>query len=382
MAEGDFKFENCLLKHYVRLEGWLPICKRRSKSVKEQIASAERPRLKYFTFCAAGALDVMMLDMEKVIHRSAADLFDSVYFFDVNETYVAQTRQRVPGAIGFPAEFVKVVLAEDPAEEEMIDTVETLEPPKEEDFTSDVIDRNRILAIRRQFVQSFPFDVINLDLERYLFRPREELPGALVNALRSVFQWQQKAGKTKSGKKYKINGFSLMFTLRLGPKDLGAEYQDLMKQYIDSNIAQDPSLEPLFKAKSAGLSPEEFIKADFESFFKIAAPKTIMSLLHEQDWHVDPEHGVIVYEFERQSQQPYRMLHIVMDVRRNHPPKEKRAPGFEPPAAKAAYSATIRKLFQGDAITVETSLKELGEETIAAHLKKVIAHRQKISAGE
>ena len=39
MADGAFKFEDCLLKHYVRKNAWLPMCKQRLKSLK---ASFER----------------------------------------------------------------------------------------------------------------------------------------------------------------------------------------------------------------------------------------------------------------------------------------------------------------------------------------------------
>jgi hypothetical protein len=382
MADGDFKFEKCLLKHFVRHQGWLPLCKKRAQSLRTN-AGNSRPRLKYFTFCAAGALDVMMLEMEKVIRRSASDMFDTVFFFDVNDTFVAQTRQRVPGAVGFPEEFVKVVLADDTAEGGNIDTIATLEPPEEDKFTTKVVDKNRVLAIRRQFVQSFPFDVINLDLERYLFIPREELPGDLVNALRNVFEWQRRAGTTKDRKKYKIDGFSLMFTLRLGPKELGDDYQKLMKDYITANIANDASLEPLFKKRSADRSVTQFLRDDFEGFFKIAAPKTIMSLLHEQDWHVDPDHGVIAYEFERKTKKdPYRMLHVLMDVKRNSPSRERRGPGVESAAAKQAYATNVKKLFENDAIAVALQLKELGESVIADHLDKVIAHRKKLSGDQ
>ncbi|MEJ0041969.1 MAG: hypothetical protein WDM81_07040 [Rhizomicrobium sp.] len=66
--------------------------------------------MRYFTFCAVGALDVLLLDREKVIRRSKNKEFDTVYFFDRDEDAIVETRKRIPGAIGFPGDFVKVIL--------------------------------------------------------------------------------------------------------------------------------------------------------------------------------------------------------------------------------------------------------------------------------
>lgn len=382
MADGAFKFENCPLKHYVRKEGWLPLCKERAGLIKAgRDGKAERPRLKYFTFCAAGALDVVMLDLEKIVRRSSDDLFDSVYFFDVDAAYVAKTRESIPGANGFPGDFVEVVLTPDPDEAHVVDTVATLEPIENADFTKATVQKQQLLAMRREFVRAFPFDIVNLDLERYLFIPREKLPGKLVNAFRKVFEWQRRAGenKTKKGGTYTIDGFSLMFTLRIGPTELGEDYKAMMEQYVEHNIGAAPELGPIFNDRSGGKTPKEYLEKDFAGFFKLAAPKTVLSILKEQDWHVVG--GVKIFEFERQTlDQPYRMLHFTMDVRRNNPPVEARAPGMVVKEAEAAYASCVKSLFSEDAVQVESKL-ETAKTEILAHLERVFQHKKKVVPG-
>src|ERR1041384_6632857 len=116
--DGLFKFEDCLLKHFIRKEAWLPRCKIRLRTIRKAAKkAAEARRLKYFTFCAVGALDVLMLDLEKVIRRSKENRrFDTVYFFDVDSEYVIETQKRIPGAQGFASDFVQAVLVDDPLE--------------------------------------------------------------------------------------------------------------------------------------------------------------------------------------------------------------------------------------------------------------------------
>src|SRR5437660_1637212 len=119
-------FENDIVKHYVRLNGWLPLCRQRLKTI--QATEGER-RLRYFTFCARHAMDVLMLDVAKVLIRSASKRFDSVVFFDRDQESILDTIKRIPGAIGFPGNFISIVLLEDPQEDALLD--EPLAAPAE-----------------------------------------------------------------------------------------------------------------------------------------------------------------------------------------------------------------------------------------------------------
>ncbi len=168
MGEGLFKYEDCPLKHHIRKEAWLPLCKNRQRLVRQGRTKATRDRrLHYFTFCAVGAMDVLMLDVEKVI-RPSNDRFDTVCFFDVNEEYVNETQKSIPGAIGFPGDFVEIVCADDPEEGNLIDDLAALSSATDAEDTLATEKQQACLAKRRKFMLQFPFDIstVRLKLEQ------------------------------------------------------------------------------------------------------------------------------------------------------------------------------------------------------------------------
>src|SRR5690348_5788354 len=111
---GVFKFEDDPLKHYVRTQAWLPTCRKRLRQVRARAGNPTHARrLRYFTFCAVGAIDVLMLDVAKIIRQSNNKEFDTVVFFDRGDLEVLETLKRTPGAHGYPGDFVSTVLLED-----------------------------------------------------------------------------------------------------------------------------------------------------------------------------------------------------------------------------------------------------------------------------
>src|SRR5437762_14312234 len=98
MANGVFKYEDDLLKHYIRTTAWLPLCRERLTTIRaEAMRPKDQRRLRYFTFCAVGAIDVLMLDVANVIRQSSDGRFDTVFFFDRSPEYVFETQKRIPG---------------------------------------------------------------------------------------------------------------------------------------------------------------------------------------------------------------------------------------------------------------------------------------------
>jgi hypothetical protein len=380
MADGEFKFEDCLLKHYIRKRAWLPACKQRFRNLQDSFRKQkDERRLRYFTFCAVGALDVVMLDMEHVIHRSrSTKRFDTVVFFDVNQEFVSQTQMTIPGAIGFASDFVDVVLANDPAEAVAVADPGPAIAPEEEQNTAATRELQRLRGMKRDLIKRFPFDVINLDIERYLFRPKERLPGNVIRAFRKIFEWQRLPGRRPDDSEYRVDEFTLMFTTRIGPPNLDNDYLNMLRKYVEDNLQRDPALNDPYTKQSGNRNPSEFLAADFESFFKLAAPKTIISLLWEEDWEIDVAFGVKVFEFERQTaSEPYRILHFIMTVRRISPRQEERPPGQMPEGAQQNYREVIRRVFSTRPDDVAALLRGSGEDEIRSHLDKLKAYREK-----
>jgi hypothetical protein len=385
MAEAIFKYERDLLKHHVRVEGWLPRCKKRLKIVRESSTGEQTRRLRYFTFCATGAIDVLMLDVAKVITRSGDRGFNNVFFFDRNRDLVRETLKRIPGAIGFPGDFVSTVLVDDPDEQgllaerrPLLDQQDPLLAP--ESAQDDSITRllQLRLHVHQEFVKCFPFDVINLDLEEYLFKPQEKLPGRLINALRKVFAWQRREFVMPPKKSPQtLTGFSLMFTTRIGPENLSEDYLGMLRGYLEDNICKTPALGELLRAKTGVAEATILQREQFEAFFKLAMPKTLAATLMVEDWCIDPDSGLLIYEFTRTPPgvESYKMLHLVMDVKRHNPPEENRAPGVMSLEATQAYEGVVREIFEKPEIVVAEA--SIDTTKLEKHLDLIIARRRK-----
>jgi len=372
----EFLFEDCLLKHYIRKEVWLPVCRERLKSIRSQARSKTNVRrLRYFTFCAVGALDVLLLDREKVIRRSNSDEFDTVYFFDKDATAVVETNKRIPGAKGFPGNFTEIVLQANDGDDDL--DLKILEDAQD---TREVREKQRRRAQLGAFIESFPFDVMNLDVEQYLFIPKEKLPGTLTNTLRKLLEWQRRAGIGSNGKPFALSEFTLMFTTQVGPAGLPDDYVNYLRDdCLQRNLDMFAELREPFLKKSGGEDVPNFFKNDFDGAFKLAVPKSLSELAFEQDWFVDDAKGIQVYQFDRPfAGGTYRMLHMAMTLRRQRPPKEARGPGQQiPDEAANSHRNTVRKLFDDDVIAVDELVQGKLEAELKSDLEKLFKHRER-----
>lgn len=372
---GAFQYETCLLKHHVRANVWLPMAKEQLKAIRADAKSEkDKRRLRYFTFCAVGAIDVLMLDLAKVIRTSENGRFDTIYFFDKDDERVAETTRRIPGAIGFVGDFVDTVLLDDPQEATFVDTLEALEPSQTELDELATRAKQRQLAVRRQFIQSFPFDVVNLDLEEFLFKDRDEYPGRLINALRKVFAWQcRPLAQPKPGH---LDSFTLFFTTQVGPPNLSDDYKARLEGNLNTNLAADAELIELLQQRAGADDVPTIRGRDFDLFFKLAMPKMLAATLMEADWYVDPKPGIGVYEFERDSiSGPYKILHLAMRVRRQEPPVDRRGPREDAPAAADAYRTVVRRVFSEREEIV--TLDSIDQDALKQSLTSVFARRKR-----
>ncbi len=372
-----FNHEDCLLKHHVRYSGWLPLCKSRLKAIRA--AGAKNRRLRYFTFCATGAIDVYMLLVEKVLKKSKQDFFDTVVFFELTPENVVQTQKAIPGAIGFPGNFTEI-LAFGEQVNDVVPQADPLDYSLAEKDRIEVRDRQRMRAQRQEFSSHFPFDVLNLDLQEYLFRPRDQLPGKLINAIRQVLEWQKLpvTFKNSNAKEY-LQGFSFMFTTRVGPENMSADYRDMLLKCLSDNIARDAELVELLAARTGAGTPAELLASDFETFFKFAVPKILLNMINDKDWYVDPNEGVKTFEFEREDGNgPYRMLHFIADIRRKTPPEHARAPGTQPAEAVEAYGEVARMIFSKPEEVVNDN--SIDSKLLKSHLDRVKEERARTQA--
>jgi hypothetical protein len=116
-------------------------------------------------------------------------------------------------------------------------------------------------------------------VEQYLFRPREKLPGVLMNAMRRLLEWQRREGIGSNGKPFKLNEFTLMFTTQVGPTGLPEDYMSYLRDHcLASNLATHQELKDPFLKRSNGKDPAQFFEDDFDGAFKLAVPKSLSEL--------------------------------------------------------------------------------------------------------
>jgi hypothetical protein len=356
---GDFKYEDDLLKHFVRVKGWLPFCKHRLKKINEGKKPNKVRRLKYFSFCAIGAIDVLMLDLERVIKKSTTGRFDTVCYFSRTPEDIVETEKRIPGGIGFAGDFVSTILHQDSTDDFVFGS-EPLNIPEDLDDVLETRQKQKRLETRKQLFKSFPFDILNLDLEGYLFRPTDHIPGDLIRALRTVFKWQQLPIQMH-GLSEPIDEFTLMFTTKIGPDNLTLDYLQMMSTAIDRNLQSIDGLSDVLFLRTGCKSGQELMTRDFRNMFLIGAPKLIATVLMEEDWYIDPASGIQVYVFERAySDGQYSMVHLIMNVNRKHPIESQRPPGSNPEAVSAAYLEIVGQLFQNPEIIVNDDSDGIG----------------------
>lgn len=371
---GLFKYEDCPLKHYVRLEGWLPFAKRRLRIIRAGRKVSQQRRLRYFTFCAVGALDVLMLDVARVIRKNDGR-FDNVVFFDRTKEHIIETQRRIPGAVGFPGKFTLIVNDEDPAGDAQVEAEEPLSENTGQLDEKKFRERQRRLAIRKDFRMTFPFDVINLDLEEFLFKQRDQFPGQVVRAMKRVFEWQRQPILGLRGRREYLTGFTLMFTTQIGPVAMHPDYLRMLRKYLEDNITNQPGLLDQLHQRAGLRDIDQLLAERFDLFFKLSVPKVIAAMLLEEDWYIDPNTGVTTFQFDRDSADgSYTLLHIVMDVNRQKPDRDNRMPNTTPPMVTNAYDEVVRRIFEVPERVVVRD--ELDLESINKSLAAIFARRR------
>jgi hypothetical protein len=378
---SNFKYEQDYLKHYVRHFGWLPMCRERLKRFKSSVKDrppAKRRRIRYFTFCAVGAIDVLMLDVAKIVYPSATGRFDTVVFFDKTNDLVVRTQETIPGAIGFTGQFLNAVLLDDPGHEDAVDDAHPLDVLQDVTDSRAVRDAQRLREVRRQFIARFPFDILNFDLQEFFFKPNDPMPGRMIRALENVFKWQKLSGTDNQGNSVNVTEFTLMFTTRIGPANLSEDYLDQLSGCLQSNLAREPALRQAFENRVGHSDFHRLRSETFDLFFLLGMPKVLASVLRAEGWTVEPP-GISIYEFTRpEPSPPYKMLHLMMQVRRKAP----HLPGNIVVAEEQNYTQVISHLFETPQIVVDEAVVEPQKPELDRSLAAINGRRKKYLSGK
>lgn len=148
------------VKHYVRYNGWVNSFRTIKNYVDRQIRLERRTaKCKYLTFCAVQAIDIFMLELKHYIYRDReTSRLTNVFFCENDEESFSLINKMIGSeGQGFFGDFKDIVLQN--LDEEVEDPADPFDEP------ASVEDREklRLKDVKRNILQVFPFDVINLD---------------------------------------------------------------------------------------------------------------------------------------------------------------------------------------------------------------------------
>ena len=308
-------------------------------------ANNSKPRrLRYLTFCAEGAIDVLALRNAKIIKRSAAKEYDTVVFFDFAPQAVDRTLAIIEGANGFPTDFFNLVNLD---YDHLPDSDQIGDMPRDKDETDATFKAEKNATLFTLFRESFPFDLINLDVERYVIRPSEQLPGHLLSAWDKVLDWQKRSRQHEKSQ-YSLDEFTLFFTTKLGPAELPEPHRSSLIDVLEENVTQFPGLKEILITNYASESAASLYATDFESFLKLAVPKALVSRALARDWILDLDLSYRGYKFDRSppSSPAYTMMHYILHFKRCSPSIAAQInPHVLPAAIRVTYGNCVERIF-------------------------------------
>lgn len=306
----NINYEKDILKHFVRRDGWLPASQEQLRRISGGKRQLNKEPLKYFTFCAAHAIDVFMLEKEKVLKRDkTTGRLNGVYFCEDDP----EDFGKIAGLIGSPdqgflGDFQEIVLFE---EDE--DTSDRSFSDESAAYGPELRKKLRIKDAHYRFEHAFPFDIINLDVCGTMFPPKKGVFSPLLKAIMKILEWQTKSTFKIKKKSVPASNFTLFLTSHIDPDLTNSDAIAQLKTCLSNNISAVAGFRELFVEKFGTDNVNQFAEELFPEFFCVSFPKHIIDkALHEFNWRVTYQKNYIynrpdVHSIERN----YQMMHSV-----------------------------------------------------------------------
>jgi hypothetical protein len=308
MANIDYTTD--LLKHYVRRDGWLPA----SRAQLGTISGTRRRQirklpLRYFTFCASDAIDVFMLENEGLLTRDEhTGRLDGVFFCEHKEKDFGIIADLIGSPEqGFLGKFEDIVLFE---EDE--DTGDRTLLDEDLAYSLEVRRKLRVKDAHIRLKNSFPFDIINLDVYGVMFPPKQGVVAPLLKAIIKILEWQTEA-KLEIRKPTPIQSFTFFLTSHLDPELTNSEAIKQLKYCLKQNIDSVAGFREIFMESHNFNDVDSFAEEAFQDFFCIAFPKYIVQkALVDFGWKVTFQRNYLYARPDNyQEDKFYYMMHSV-----------------------------------------------------------------------
>lgn len=306
---SNIDYTTDLLKHYVRMNGWLAASRKQKKAIRKRNKNIP---LRYFTFCAAEAIDVFMLELYKILDRSKdTGWLNSVYFCEKDENSFGRIADLIGSPTqGFLGSFEKIVLFEDD------ETTKDKELNDEEEaFSEEDRKKLQIKDAHLRFRKAFPFDIINLDVCGVMFPPRKGVITPLLRSILKILEWQTNSAFSNGNKSKQ---FTLFLTSHLDPQQTDQEAITQLENRLSQNIEVGDKFKAAFKQRFHYDDASRLKDDNFAEFFCLAFPKYLTEeALTRLGWMVDHK---ATYLYNRpdiyQPDKTYQIMHSVITFQR------------------------------------------------------------------
>lgn len=305
-----------VLKHYVRKHGWLPAC----QVQKSEVRPKKTTPLRYFTFCAAEAIDVFLLECAGILKRSEdTSRLENVFFCEKDEEVFGKIAALIGSpAQGFQGEFEKIVLFEEDDDTRDRELFSEDDEPLPKELRRKLGLKDAHYRLRN----AFPFDIINLDVFGNMFPPRrDDVVGPLLKSIIRLLTWQTDSLSKLDTRRHKQ--FTLFLTSLVDAKNTNEKAVGQLINLVSKNIKMYSDFRTSFATRFGHEEANKLAEERFPEFFCLSLAKFIAQrTLLDLGWEI--EFGP-TYLYRRQdAREPgrqYQIMHCVAIC--------KRIPGLE-----------------------------------------------------
>lgn len=291
-------------KHYVRLNGWLPVFQRYSGLRNGQV--------RYLTLCAKYAIDVRYFRQKGFLpYDEEQKAYPTVTFVEKD----AQDYAIIAEGLGTTRLGIKG------------DLEDILVNPEQ---NADNAGKLR---------ESFPYDIINLDFTGEVVRGDDPPYSQTIRAIERIIEFQNAAN---------CHSWHMFLTFRACAQTSNHEADDELRAIIEGNL-QNADAEVAYRGRP---EPRELVRVNYGEFLRIGVTKFLASSASQRGYACGLESSYVYPRNPGQGDPPYHIVKLIVEftairTARNLP---------NPHRAMAAYRQCVPQIFGSQAINVYAQL--------------------------
>ncbi len=290
-----------LKKHYVRVNGWLPIFERHART--------RGPHVRYLTLCSKEAIDVRYFASKGVLARSdEKNAYPMLSFVESDiEDYavIAETLGRC--RLGVHAKLEEVLLNDD--HEEHV-----------------------------AFTDSFPYDIVNLDFCGEVMPKQDHPYSATVRCIERIVQLQRDKDPARE--------WHMFLAFRTHRVQHNEEANEQLREILDGNLTS----QILKSAYGQRATPASLLSSDYPEFLRLGVAKYLAYCAERCGYRMTLESS---WKYGR-HQGSYHMVKLVAGLKPVSAPRSLPNPA----AVHREYESAVAELFGSAATDVEAALSD------------------------